>query len=182
MSIEFEVKILNVDPSTIVARIEALGGTMGPSQLLRRYVYDIVPGDASHWLRLRDAGSEVTLSVKEIHGEGISGTEETEVAVGSFDVASTLLRKLGFTPKAYQENRRTSFHLGSARLEIDTWPGIPPYLEIEADSADEVLRTAALLGYTESDLTSENTIDVYARYGIDLNALEVVKFNGPSGS
>jgi adenylate cyclase, class 2 len=179
VSTEFEVKILDVDPSAIEARIEALGGTRGQSRLLRRYVYDIAPGDASRWIRLRDVGDKVTLCLKEIHSEGIGGIEETEIAVGNFDTAADLLNKLGFSPKAYQENRRTSFQLGSARLEIDTWPGIPPYLEIEADSADEVLRAATMLGYAESDLTSENTVDVYARYGIDLNDHAMVDFNEP---
>ena len=31
-----------------------------------------------------------------------------------------------------------------------------------------MLRTAALLGYSAPDLTAENTVNVYARHGIDL--------------
>lgn len=55
-----------------------------------------------------------------------------------------------------------------AELEIDEWPLIPPYLEIEAASAEAVRRVASLLGYDEALLTSENTTKVYRRYGIDL--------------
>lgn len=54
---------------------------------------------------------------------------------------------------------------------------IPPYLEIEAASPDEVLRVAALLGYDESRLTNENTTKVYLRYGIDLSAYDTVTFS-----
>ena len=50
-----------------------------------------------------------------------------------------MLGKLGHTPKAYQENRRHSFTLDGAESEIDTWPRIPSYLEIEADSRAELV-------------------------------------------
>jgi adenylate cyclase class 2 len=117
------------------------------------------------------------LTVKEIRHDGIDGTDEIEVGVDGFEATNELLGKLGFTPRGYQENRRTSFVLEGARLEIDEWPLIPPYLEIEADSRDEVLRVAALLGYGETDLTGENTVNVYARHGIDLKALDRVSFD-----
>jgi len=82
---------------------------------------------------------------------------------------------LGFTPKSYQENRRTSFTLAGAHLEIDEWPRIPPYLEIEADTREDVLRVAGLLGYREDHLTAANTVDVYAGYGIDLGGIRELR-------
>jgi adenylate cyclase, class 2 len=84
--------------------------------------------------------------------------------------------ELGFTPGSYRANRRTSFLLEGAWLEIDEWPLIPPYLEIEADSRTELLRTAALLGYGEADLTGENTVSVYAPHGIDFMTRARVSF------
>jgi adenylate cyclase class 2 len=178
MPTEFEAKILDIDPAKAAEVIIARGGRQtAETVLLRRYVYDITPGDESRWIRLRDTGTGSTLTVKEIRHDGIDGTDEIEVAVDRFEATNDLLGKLGFTPRGYQENRRTSFVLDGARLEIDEWPLIPPYLEIEADSRDEVLRVAALLGYSETDLTSENTVNVYARHGIDLMALDRVSFD-----
>jgi adenylate cyclase, class 2 len=158
------------------AIIAAGGRQAGETVLMRRYVYDITPGDQSRWIRLRDTGSGSTLTVKEIRHDGIDGTDETEVGVDQFEAANDL-DKLGFTPRSYQENRRTSFLLNGARLEIDEWPLIPPYLEIEADSRAEVLATAAQLGYGEADLTAENTLSVYARCGIDLMTRARVSFD-----
>jgi adenylate cyclase, class 2 len=183
MPTEFEAKVLDVDPTSMAQKIIAAGGRRaGGAVLLRRYVYDVTPGDRSRWIRLRDTGDESTIAVKEIRHDGIDGTDETEVVVGDFDVANALLAKLGFVPRSYQENRRTSFTISEARLEIDEWPLIPPYLEIEASSRDEVLRVAGLLGYSERRLTAENTIGVYARHGIDLAALPRLTFprNAPS--
>jgi adenylate cyclase, class 2 len=142
---------------------------------MRRYVYDIAPGDDSKWIRLRDTDGDTTLTVKEITSDAIDGTHEIEVGVDDF-AANTLLGMLGFSPKSYQETKRCSFILDGAQVEIDTWPQIPPYLEIEASSKDGVVRVASLLGYTEADLTGENTIKIYARYGIDLNTIRELKF------
>src|SRR5262245_32768851 len=98
---EFEAKILDIDPNTTTTAILAAGGTKvrGQPVLMRRYVYDVAPGDQSRWIRLREAGGEVTLTVKEITHDGIDGTHEWEVAVDDFDTANALLGRLGYTPK-----------------------------------------------------------------------------------
>ncbi|MFV2197459.1 class IV adenylate cyclase [Nocardiopsis sp. LOL_012] len=175
-AIEYEAKVLGIDPGRVARLILDKGGEELGEVLQRRYVYDIEPGDASRWVRLRDTGNEVTLTVKEIDSDAIGGTRETETAVGDFETANALLGKLGYTPKAYQENRRHSFTLDGAQLEIDSWPRIPAYLEIEANSRAEVVRIAALLGYAEADLTGENTTKVYTRYGIDLSTIADLRF------
>lgn len=176
VAIEHEGKILDIDPIAVEQTILDKGGRKVGEKFMRRYVYDIVPGDMSKWIRLRDTGLETTLSVKEIRSDAIDGTHETEVVVDDFDATNALLGMLGFTPKSYQENKRVSFLLDDAEVEIDTWPRIPTYLEIEAGSAEDVIRVAGLLGYDRSALTGENTIKVYARYGIDLAAIADLKF------
>jgi adenylate cyclase class 2 len=177
MPAEYEAKVLDIDPAATADLILSVGGReVAPATLQRRYVYDIVPGDQSKWIRLRDTGRQTTLAVKEIAHDGIDGTYEVEVTVDNLDATNELLGMLGFQPKGYQENRRTSFELEGASLEIDEWPMIPPYLEIEAASPEEVKRIASVLGYDESHLTSENTTKVYARYGIDLSQHADLKF------
>jgi len=176
MVIEFEAKVLDVDPHEIAARILALGGRRVADRLMRRYVYDVVRGDESRWIRLRDTGAEVTLTVKQIAHDGIDGTTETEVTVGDFETTNELLRQIGFHPKSYQENHRTSFELQGAELELDQWPLIPPYLEIEGHSRNHVLEVANALNISEHQLTGENTTKVYARYGIDLTTIPNLRF------
>jgi adenylate cyclase, class 2 len=39
-----------------------------------------------------------------------------------------------------------------------------------------VLRVAGLLSYDEDQLAGENTVKVYARYGIDLQAIPDLRF------
>ncbi|MFI0717739.1 class IV adenylate cyclase [Streptomyces sp. NPDC021224] len=172
---EFEAKVLDVEPEKTRALLTGAGAEHLGDRFQRRYVYDI-PGRSGTWVRLRDTGSEITLCVKEIHSDAIDGVAETETTVGDFDVMNALLGKLGYRPKAYQENRRSSWSLNGAAVEIDEWPLIPPYLEIEGNSADHVHATARALDFPLTELTSENTTKVYRRYGIDIEAIARLTF------
>jgi adenylate cyclase class 2 len=177
LPIEFEAKVLDIDADGIRDRIVAVGGRSVGEVLLRRFVYDVQAGETSRWIRLRDDGRQVTLTVKEIAHDGIDGTTETEVVVSDFATTHELLGRIGFAAKSYQENRRESFELAGARLEIDSWPLIPPYLEIEGDSRAHVIEVARLLGIGAEQLAGENTTKVYARYGIDLTVIGELRFD-----
>ena len=176
MPIEHEAKILDIDPDAVERKIIDKGGRRLGERRMSRYVYDVTPGENGKWIRLRDNGTETTLAVKEITSDAIDGTHEIEVTVDDFDATNALLEMMGFTAKSYQENKRVSFTLDGAQLEIDTWPQITPYLEIEAATKEDVIRVAELLGYSESDLTGENTIKIYARHGIDLDTIRELRF------
>lgn len=109
MPIEYEAKALGVDRKKVTDLLNSLATVVPPRTLQRRYVYDIVPGDASTWMRLRQTHAGATLSIKRIDHDGIDGTHEWEVTVGDFDTTDVMLRMLGYTPKAYQENYRTTW-------------------------------------------------------------------------
>lgn len=177
MQIEHEAKILDVDREQVAAQIIAAGGTANGSVTTRRYTYDLSPGRGRRWLRLRDAEGDVTLAIKEHVDNGISGTSELEIEVSDFAATAELLARLGFVAKTYQETRRTSYVLDGARLDIDEWPLLPAYLEIEGRSPEHVRRVAALIGYPPEALTGVNTSDLYARNGIDLESIRELRFD-----
>ena len=57
--------------------------------------------------------------------------KETEIVVPSIEEANSLLEALGFSYKSYQEKRRITYLLDNHEIDIDTWPGIPTYFEVE---------------------------------------------------
>ena len=85
---------------------------------------------------------------------------------------------MGYTPRSFQENLRTRYYLDHIELDIDTWPLIPTYLEIEGNSEEDVKRVEKLLELNESKVTTMNCQDIYLEeYGIDINQIEELKFD-----
>jgi adenylate cyclase class 2 len=97
VAVEYEAKILDIDPDETARAILAAGGTHEGERFMRRYVYDIESNDATKWIRLRDNGSTTTLAVKQIAHDGIDGTSETEVTVDDFATTNELLGLIGYT-------------------------------------------------------------------------------------
>ena len=176
MKTEFEVKVLDIDVEKIKGKLEAVGAESKGVKNYRRNVYD-VNDDKRNWVRLRCDGNRVTITYKEIESFEIDGTKEASVEVNDFDAAHELLMKTGLLHKAYQENRRTSFRLGNVKIEIDEWPLIPAYLEIEGESAEEVYQVMEKLGISKEDATSIDNLSVYKKYGIELHEHKELRFD-----
>lgn len=176
MQAEIEVKILSINKEEVIQKLKDLGAEELGSFNQRRYVYDVNDGDDSQWIRVRQKGSQTTIAYKKIVDDGIDGTKEVEVVVSDFETANELLKSIGFKPKSYQENRRTSFKLDNVEIEIDEWPKLSSYLEIEGPSSEKVYEVVEMLGYSKEDCTSINTMEIYAQNNIDLNAIKELKF------
>ena len=65
----------------------------------------------------------------------------------------------------------------SLEIEIDTWPMIPPYVEVEGKSEEEIYKFIELLGYSKEDVKVANTSGVYAMYGINIYDFKELKFD-----
>ncbi len=176
MQTEFEAKILDIDVEEIISKLGVCGAKKIGEKLQKRFVYDFNPQKENSWIRLRTNGTNTTLAIKEIRNNNIDGTKELEINVDDFEKTNQFLGKLGYTANGYQENRRISYILDDVEIEIDFWPQIPPYLEIEAKSIAKVEAMIEKLGYNKSQSTSINTIEVYKNYGIDLKSIKELKF------
>lgn len=176
MKTEFEVKILEIDVDEIISKLNWLGAKKNGEKLQKRFVYDFTPKKNNSWVRLRTDGQNTTLTIKEIENDKIGGTKEIEISVDDFEKTNLFLEKLGYFHKGYQENKRISYILNNVEIEIDFWPQIPPYLEIEGKSVEDVERIIKLLGFELSQTTSINTIKVYKKYGIDIDLIKELKF------
>ena len=87
------------------------------------------------------------------------------------------LNKIGFMPRNYQENKRIQYTLDNVEIDIDTWPMIPTYLEIEGNSEEEVNNMVKKLGLSNLKITTLNCDDIYREfYNIDISKIEELKF------
>lgn len=173
---EFEGRILGVDVEAVKKRLLALS-VEGPEELhFRRYIFDVIPEQRGKWLRLRTDGRLSTLAMKHIRNDDIDGTDEWEIVVDSFDEAFKILNNAGLKYRSYQENNRINFRIDECMVSIDTWPLIPPYLEIEGPSKQRVEALATKLDYSLDELTGINNEKIYKKYGIEIENRKRVVF------
>lgn len=176
MQTEFEAKILDINVEKVIAKLTALGAKKVGEKMQKRFVYDFKPKRENSWIRLRTDGIKTTATIKEIQNSNIDGTKELEISVDDFEKTHLFLQKLGFIAKGYQENKRISYILKNVEIEIDFWPQIPPYVEIEGKSKKQVEMMIKKLGFAVSKATSINTTEVYKKYGININSIKELKF------
>jgi len=100
----------------------------------------------SGWVRVRDEGNKVTLSYKQLNDRSLHGTKESNVTVSDFNHACGFLESIGMKQKSYQVTKRESWYLDGVEVEIDTWPWIPQYVELEGKSEEDVKSVASKLG------------------------------------
>lgn len=135
--------------------------------------------NSKKWIRLRKTNKKTTLTVKHIladNGTSLQQMMETEMEVPSIKEANDFLQALGYSHKSYQEKRRTSYILDNHEIDIDTWPGLPTYMEIEGESEEDLNKILNLLGYSMKDTVSCTVDEIYKNLGIDSLNIRELKF------
>ena len=178
MGIEYEVRTLEISVVDMISRLESLGAQKIGAYHQKRYVYDFIPAQKGRWIRLRSDGYCTTLAIKEIKSLRIDGTNELEVIVSDFDETNHILQKLGYSPRTFQENFRVEYSLNGVNFDIDKWPKIPPYMEIEGDSEQAVLDAMDMLGIKHEKFTTKDVDAIYHDiYNIVLDEIAVLDFS-----
>lgn len=157
---EVETKILEVDPQDVKRRLEELGAKRvldtklavdwyGPKGLSHR-------GDDPWFLRVRsysDGRHEVTWKGISKQFKVARGHQEINFFVADPKQMGAILEAMGLEHYACQEKFRQSWALENWRFDLDRYPGMPPYLEIEGRSQTGIVKAIAkldLAGYKTS--------------------------------
>ncbi len=185
---EIEVKFLNIDPNSIDKKLKSLGAERIFERLYRRRVFDYPDlrlDKQGAWLRIRDEGDKVTMSYKQRLGmkdreasQNDKSMEEIETTVGNFEKMAEIMLKIGLTEKFYQENRRIRYMLKDIEFDIDFWPELEPYLEIEAPSWEKVNEGIRLLGLEPGDKKIMSSTQIYGLKGIVDTDYKEMTFKG----
>lgn len=150
METEIEAKWLNIDLDAFRDRLKNVGAKLvQQEQSMVRQVFDYPDlrlEKQGGWVRVRDEGNKITLSYKQLNDRTLHGTKEVTVIVDDFKLACDLLNAIGLESKSVQETKRESWELDGSAIELDTWPWIPSFVEIEAPSEKTLVATAKKLG------------------------------------
>lgn len=137
------------------------------------------------WIRLRETNGKTTITIKHILNEELQvkyGTKtqpvlETEMEVPTIESGNAILEQLGFSFRNYQEKKRTTYILEGAEIDIDSWPLIPSYLEIEGETDEQIDSIVNKLELSDKEVVSCNAAEIYKKYGIDIYKYRELRFN-----
>jgi len=135
--------------------------------------------NSKKWIRLRKTNKKTTIAVKHILADNNTSIQqmlETEIEVESMQKAKELLQELGYRHKSYQEKKRKTYILEKYEIDIDTWPYIPTYMEIEGENEEDISYILNKLGYKIEDTVSCTADDIYKKYGKTMFEQRELKF------
>ena len=172
---EIEVKFLEINKEALENTLTKIGARKVGDYFYKRQVFDYSDlrlDKQGAWVRLRDEGDKIQLSFKQRLGmQGDSGNDagmkEIEFTVSDFDATAQFLYELGLANKFYFENKRTRYEKDGIEFDIDEWPLLDPYLEIEADSWEDIDKAIGWLGYDRANMKKFSTTQIYPRKGIN---------------
>jgi len=140
---------LNADHEKIRQKLKDMGAKLEhPLRMMVRNNFDYPDlrlEKIGGWIRVRDEGDKVTMSYKQLNDRSLHGTKEVNLVVDDFNTARDFLEAIGLKLFNYQETKRESWSLGKVQVELDEWPWIKPFVELEADNEEELKAAAEKL-------------------------------------
>lgn len=185
---EIEVIFLEVDKEKLEKQLTAMGAYKVQDIFYKHAAFDYPDyrlNKDNSWIRLRNDGEHVVLAYKKRLGvtsqDGSTndeGMEEIEIIVDSYENTKLFLIKLGLIEKHEAEKRRTRWQKGTMVFDIDTWPSIPIFLEIEATSWEDIDEATTALGFKKEDRKICSVNQIYRLYGMDVDDYQRISFGG----
>lgn len=181
---EYETKILNVDRPTLKITLHKLGFICSrPRHFVRRWVFSLPNKKDGAWVRIiaeSDTKDQLALAYKYYESYRIGGIHEYEFVIGAkIRDVQTFFELLGCSLIAEQHTYEEQYRhpkRKNIKIEIDEWPLIPLYVEIEGKNKNEVMRTLIHLGFNKTQSQPITTKMVYKKYGLDLHAYKKLSF------
>lgn len=161
MKHEIETKVLGINVDDVVKSLISIGAnkTQETDLVVDWYrIKGIKEGEDPWFLRIRsnsEGKHEVTWKAKsEILGI-TRKHKEINFNIEDCEKLSDLFEELGLEIYAHQEKHRISFVLNDWQFDIDQYPNMPAYMEIEGSSEESVKEGLRLLGLENNQTSSE---------------------------
>jgi adenylate cyclase class 2 len=165
---EIEVKILEIDVEEIEKKLKKMeaekvfeGEVVSiyfdfPDKLLER---------EGKILRLRQKGDKVILTYKElISKDEAKIMDEYELEVNDFESMKKMFEGVGLFPLYEFNKHRTTYKLNNTNFEIDKYPDIPAFLEIESPDLKTINDMVSKLGFSKEEVNSYSIKEVLEYY------------------
>ena len=95
--------------------------------------------------------------------------DEYELAVDDFESMKRIFEGLGLFPLYEFNKHRTTYKLNNTNFEIDAYPGIPTFLEIEAPNLKKLKEFVSGFGFSREEAKPYSIKDVPEYYDKKIN-------------
>ncbi len=189
MKPEIEAKFLDVDHDVLRAKLKEIGAEcVQPMRVMKRQGYDFEDGrlrkNNNGWVRVRDEGDKITMSYKQLNDRGLDGTHEVQLTIDNFEAAGDFLQAVGLKRNVFQVTKRESWRLDEFEIELDEWPWVKPYVEMEGPDEASLRDLAQKLDLDWSKVCHGSVEIVYqGEYDVtdeDIYSIPVISFDEPA--
>lgn len=146
---ETEVRFLEINKDALIKKLTALGAVDKGEVMLEEviiYDKDLKYLESRQIIRLRKNGDKIELTYKHHNGMDKGEAVEIELEVNDLNAAVSFFEAIGFVAYRRQQKKRHSFELNGVKFDIDTWPRIPTYIELEGESLEQLKGAAKSIG------------------------------------
>lgn len=180
MQAEIETRFLDINKNELVKKLVSLGAIDKGEEKLEEIIFHNKENSwkgQGKFVRLRRTKNKVRLTYKENVGQKVDSAQEIELEVSDFNECSELLSQIGLTAIRQIEKYRHTFKLGDVTIDIDTWPKLPVYAEMEGPSVESLQNVCSQLGFDWEKRFDGDAREVFRHYGYDLDNITVVTFS-----
>ena len=178
---EIEARFLEINKDELVTKLRALDTKDLHESMLEEIIFydpELKWRDNHKVIRLRKTNDVIKMTYKEFDGDTIDSATEIEIEVSDLEKAKMLLEKTGLTAFRHQQKKRHTFELGEVVIDIDTWPRIPTYVELEGPSEAVLKDAAQKLGFDWAQAVFDNArLIIERRYNIPVSTMRWFTFD-----
>lgn len=166
MAQEIETKVLDIDVSTVADSMDKLG-----ARLIQRVRFTVdwyslpytTDGNHPWFLRVRstsDDKHEITWKGSSKVLGAARSHEEINLGISDPGKAGVFFEAIGLVKYAHQEKDRISWEYKDWKFDLDTYPDMPSYLEIEGSNEAHIQEALKMLSLTNYKTSSEGELKV----------------------
>ncbi len=180
MQKEIETRFLDINKDELVNKLVSLGAKDEGNEMLEEMIFHAADSSwvgKRKFVRLRKAKDKIKLTYKENVGQTVDSAREIELAVSDFKECSEFLNNLGLKAVRQIEKYRHTFKLGDVTIDIDTWPKLPVYAEMEGPTVESLQNVCHQLDFDWEKRFDGDAREVFRHYGYNLDNITVVTFS-----
>lgn len=180
MSIEIETRFLEIDKQELISKLKTFNAIDNGEVRLDEIIFydkDLTWMNENKFVRLRKKNKNIKLTFKSNKEQKVDSAKEIEFDISGIEDARLFLEAIGLVQYRIVEKYRHTFRLGNVTLDIDTWPKIPVYVELEGDSVEELKKVADMLGFDWGNRFDADARYVFKKYGFDFDNIKTITFD-----